>query len=95
MTDKITISISEELKERLEEKLKETDFESIQDYIVYILNQIVSDGETDAESNGKQAYSEEEEADIGGDPEMLKSIQPYTEEDEETLKKNLDDMGYI
>ena len=88
MADKITLQISKELKEKLWEKVKETNFKSIQDYIIYILKQILSDTKIDKESKIKQAYTREEEADIRGPL-------PYNLEEEEALKKNLEDLGYL
>lgn len=88
MANKITISISKELKQKLEKKIKQTNFKSIQDYILYILKQIVSDREINVNSKRERAYTKEEEADIRGP-------QPYTKEEEEALKKNLEDLGYL
>ncbi len=95
MANKITISISKELNAKLKERIKETNFKSIQDYVLYILNQIISKEEIGIKSERKQAYSAEEEKDIAGDEDMLKSLQPYSKEEELALKKDLDDMGYI
>jgi Arc/MetJ-type ribon-helix-helix transcriptional regulator len=55
---KITISIPDNLKQKLEEKIKETDFKSIEDYVLYLLKQMVS---TDA-ADSKVTYSDEDEA---------------------------------
>jgi Arc/MetJ-type ribon-helix-helix transcriptional regulator len=105
MANKITITISNELKGKLEKRIKQTDFKSISDYMVYILNEIVSFEKTNTDFE-RQAYTKEEEEDIAGDPDLLKSLQPhteeeradtsiYSEEDEEALKKNLEDLGYL
>ena len=92
MTNKITISISKGLKQKLEEKIKQTNFKSIQEYIVFVLEQVISEIETE-----RQAYTEEEEKELVGNPNWKenKSIQAYTKEEEEDLKKNLKDLGYI
>ena len=102
MANKITISIPEELEEKLQEKIKETNFKSVQDYILYILEQIVSESAGEIKSKREQAYTEEEEKDIAGDPEMLESLgmlpkhtKGYTQKEEEELKKNLEDLGYL
>ncbi len=60
MTNKnITISLPEELEEKLKNKIKETDFDSVSDYLIYILKQVL---EKETESSRKeQSYSEEEE----------------------------------
>ena len=92
MEKKINVSIPQELAKRLGEKIKGTSFKSIQEYALYILEQIAS---SDVDSGRGQAYSGEEEADIKGDPELAKALQPYTEDEEESIKKNLEDMGYI
>lgn len=83
MTEKIDLEISDELKMKLDYKIKDTNFKSIQEYLLYILNQMFSE---DLES--LEAYSKEEEQDIRGD-------EGYTREEEEDLKKTLDEMGYI
>ncbi|MDO8528988.1 MAG: CopG family transcriptional regulator [Nanoarchaeota archaeon] len=57
MTSKITISLPDNLREKLEEKIKETDFKSIEDYILYVLKQMVS-----VDSKEKVTYSDEDEA---------------------------------
>jgi hypothetical protein len=87
------IPISEEIKNKLNEKIKGTNFNSIQEYIVYILTQ------TTSEEDNLEAYTNEEEADIKGvgirDEEDSKKGNGYTQEEEEDLKKTLDEMGYI
>ena len=69
------ITLPDELIKKLEIKIKETDFNSIQDYITYVLNQLIS-------SEKAEEVSKEEEV-------------AYTPEEEEELKKRLDEMGYI
>ena len=59
MTTKIIISIPDNLKQKLEEKIKETDFKSIEDYILYLLKQMVSNDVAD--SKEKVTYSDEDE----------------------------------
>ena len=83
MTDKINLSIHEELEKKLKEKIKETNFKSLSEYILFILEQITSEIKTE-----EQGYTKEEEADIAGNP-------AYSEEEEANLKKNLEDLGYI
>ncbi|MBU2104655.1 MAG: hypothetical protein KKF67_02690 [Nanoarchaeota archaeon] len=95
MTDKITILIPRDLKLKLEKKIKETNFKSIQEYILYILEQIVSDERV---NNEKIAYTEKEEKEIRGDQAWYTEDggkQAYTEEEEAALKKNLKDLGYL
>lgn len=89
MEDKITIPITKELRERLKEKLKETNFKSIQEYILYILEQMVS--ETEVKMN-----SEREKSNTGDEGETdIKKGESYTKEDEAALKKNLEELGYL
>jgi hypothetical protein len=52
------INISEELKTRLEEKTKETEFDSLEEYVGYILKQVISD---EGASETEQAYTDDEE----------------------------------
>ena len=52
------IQISEELKQKLEKKIKETEFDSLEKYINYVLEQVVSDISTETT---EQAYTEDEE----------------------------------
>ena len=65
--NKIIISISKELKQKLEKNIEQTNFKSVKDYIAYIIEQIVSDNESDMNfKREEQPYTEEEEADIKG-----------------------------
>ena len=41
MANKITLSISKELKQKSEEKIKETNFKSIREYILFMLDQMI------------------------------------------------------
>tara|TARA_Y100000310_G_scaffold329947_1_gene400685 strand:+ start:9995 stop:10198 length:204 start_codon:yes stop_codon:yes gene_type:complete len=65
------IKIPKELAKKLEQRIKQTDFKSIQEYIIYTLEQIVSDQDN------------------------LSNRESYSPEEEEVLKKNLKDMGYL
>ena len=61
MTNKnITISLPEELTEKLENKIKERNFDSISDYIIYVLKQVL-EKETESNSKRELSYSKEEE----------------------------------
>lgn len=74
MENKINLSIPEDLRKKLEIKIKETNFKSIQDYILYILKQIVSEKKMEISSSREQVY---------------------TKEEEDNIKKNLEDLGYL
>jgi len=54
----INLQIPNKLKIKLEKKTKETEFNSLNEYINYILEQVTSE---DNSSNNEQAYTEEEE----------------------------------
>jgi len=92
MTSKINLSIPKELKEKLEQRTKETNFESINDYIVFILEQIIS---TKTDGGNEKVYTAEEEKDIRGDQAWSGEEKAYTDSEEESLKKNLHDLGYL
>lgn len=55
----ITISIPEEIIDEIEKRAKETGFDSISNYIIYILKQVVSKEER--MYDGDQAYYTKEE----------------------------------
>ncbi len=56
----IKISIPKQLIEKLEKKIKQTDFKSVEEYVIYILNQVASE-QTESEN---KAYSKEEETQL-------------------------------
>ncbi|MBU0467105.1 MAG: ribbon-helix-helix domain-containing protein [Nanoarchaeota archaeon] len=72
MAKEVNLSIPDELAERIDEKIKGTDFNSISDYILYILKQVISTKE-----------------------KAIKNEQIYKEEEEEEIKRNLKELGYI
>ncbi len=100
MANKINLSISKELKQKLEKKTKETSFESIQQYITFVLEQVVFENEEDER---KEIYTKDEEAEfataIGNQIQKIdaeeEEVDPYTEREEAKLKKHLGDRGYI
>lgn len=53
------ITIPEDLVKKLEQKIEQTDFKSVQDYVMYILNQLVS--KNDEALKEETTYSEEDE----------------------------------
>lgn len=59
--EEIKLEISNELKIKLENKIKDTEFSSLDEYINYILEQVISN---DDSSNNEQAYTEEEKEDV-------------------------------
>ena len=99
MTEKIIISISKELKQKLEEKTKETSFESIQQYITFVLEQVISENR---ENERKEIYTKKEEAEFANslgnqlqETDAEEEENPYTEQEEAKLKKHLKDKGYL
>jgi len=84
MTEKIIIEVPKKLKKKLEKKLKETNFKSIQEYILYFLEQIVFDSKTE------EVYTKEETAAFHANP-------AYDEDmiEEKALKENLKKLGYL
>lgn len=87
MITKITISVPDVLNQKIKEKIKETEFKSVQDYIIFVLEQIVSD---EGVNNEKVAYTKEEEKVIRGDQAWYtedEGKEAYNAKDEEALKK--------
>lgn len=91
--NKISINLPKELKEKIEKRIKDTNFKSVQDYLLYILKEIASEKNNNTESWTRQTYTADEEADIKGP--AIGETSTYSEEDEEALKRNLEDLGYI
>ena len=60
------ITLPKELAEKLQKKIKETDFASIQDYVIYALNQLVVSEENKEEISKEEevAYTPEEEEEL-------------------------------
>ena len=96
MTKDIRLSISNELRKKLEKKIKEASFDSIEEYITFVLEQILSENK---ESEINDLYTKEEEAAfgsaIGNQPQEIEGEDPYSEKDEEKLKKHLEERGYL
>jgi type II restriction/modification system DNA methylase subunit YeeA len=99
MANKMNLSISKELKQKLEKKTKETGFESIQQYITFVLEQVVLENR---ENERKEIYNKKEEAVFA--TAIVNQLQktdeeededPYSEQEEARLKKHLEDRGYI
>ena len=67
----ITISIPEEIADKLEKKRQETNFNSISDYIIYILKQVISKTEIETKHEKEMAPTKEEEKQI---KEKLKQL---------------------
>jgi len=67
------VSIPEELAEKIEKKIKGTNFSTLSDYVVYLLNQVIPNEEDKTDS--------EDEI--------------YDKKEEEEIKKNLKELGYL
>jgi Arc/MetJ-type ribon-helix-helix transcriptional regulator len=91
MENKLNLSLSKELRNKLEEKAKQTSFESIQEYITFVLEQVVSES---SENDKTQAYTKEEEAYIEGRAPGDEEEELLSAMEEEKLKKGLADLGY-
>jgi Arc/MetJ-type ribon-helix-helix transcriptional regulator len=61
--DRFTLTLPRELVERIQKKIEGTEFESVQSYIEFVLNEVMDD-RTNPDS--KQTYSKEEEERIQG-----------------------------
>jgi len=65
MNKKIIISVSEKFAEQLEKQTKETGFNSISEYISYILNKLISSespvSKEEKEEESESPYTPEEE----------------------------------
>ena|SRR3989344_3923140 len=97
MANKINLSVSKELKQKLEKKTKETGFKLVQEYIIFVLEQVIFE---DRKNERDDIYTKEEEevfaTAIGNLPQKTEDEDnPYTEQDEEKLKKHLEERGYI
>ena len=66
--DSKAVLLPAELYRRIEERVKITEFGSVEEYITFVLNEVLA--EDDEES-------------------------PFTEEEEEDIKKRLKDLGYL
>lgn len=59
---KLNLSISDGLKKKLNKKIKETNFNSIEEYVLFMIEQMV--GDIKMESSDSPAYTDEEETDL-------------------------------
>lgn len=83
MTEKISLLIPQELKKKLEKKSKQAGFDSLEAYMVLVLEQVVSgeDEIDDLDSNVSKKQTSEED-------DLL------SEMEETELKKSLAKLGY-
>lgn len=56
-----TIKIPDELYQILEKRSKETDFKAVNEYVTYVLKQVVDKIEINASNEGNETYSKEDE----------------------------------
>ena len=61
MTDKISFSIPKELVEKLKKRAEKTGFDSLSDYITYILRQVLSRIEAEESQKGESSEKKIEE----------------------------------
>jgi Arc/MetJ-type ribon-helix-helix transcriptional regulator len=57
-TDERTVAIDEHLYERVERRIAKTDFESVDEYVAFVLEEVVAGDETD------EAYEDVDEDDV-------------------------------
>ena len=62
------IRISRQLIEEIEGRIKETEFESVEEYVTFVLEEVVRD---DEEEGPEEVFSEEDEAKV---KERLKAL---------------------
>ncbi len=80
MTDKTTVSIPGKLKDKLKQKADETGFKSVQEYAVFILEQVLENEETSQTPIEPKEKTSEEDL--------------LSEMEEKELKKSLAKLGY-
>ena len=66
-----TISIPDEIYEKMEKRAKESDFKTADEYVEYVLKQIIERLEEEKEEPEEEAYSDEDEEKV---KERLKAL---------------------
>ncbi|RMF54577.1 CopG family transcriptional regulator [Candidatus Woesearchaeota archaeon] len=70
MAGKVSVSIPKSLAEKIEKRVKDSDFKDIDEYVAYVLEQVIS--KIESEDNPKEeAYSAEDEEKV---KERLRSL---------------------
>ena len=62
MKEEMTVSIPKALGEKITKKIEETDFDSVSEYVIYVLEQVLSD--TSMDDDKKDDFSQEEEDEV-------------------------------
>jgi len=57
MSEKMTVRIPKNIYEKIQERIKDTEFKSVDEYVTYVLQEVLSSLEEEEE----QVFSEEEE----------------------------------
>lgn len=61
MSDKYSVEIPEDIYKKIEGRIGEAGFDSVEDYIGYVLREVLASLEEDEEQEEEQVFSEEEE----------------------------------
>jgi Arc/MetJ-type ribon-helix-helix transcriptional regulator len=69
--EKTTLHISSSLAERIKRRLKNSDFTSLDEYVSYILNQILDELEGQSQKSTDRVFSKEEQESV---EERLRSL---------------------
>jgi len=70
-SDTTTIHLPKELAERIQRRLKESDFKNMDDYIAYVLSQILDEIEGTSSEKSKEVFTKKEQGDV---EEHLRSL---------------------
>ncbi len=70
-SDITTIHLPRELADRIRRRLKESDFKSVDDYVAYVLGQIMDEIEGSTVSKSEEVFSKKEQGDV---EEHLRSL---------------------
>jgi len=63
-SDITTIHLPKELAERIQRRLKESDFKNMDDYVAYVLSQILDEIEGASTPKTQEVFSKKEQGDV-------------------------------
>jgi len=61
MSDKYSVKIPEDIYKKIEGRIEEAGFDSVEDYVTYVLREVLASLEEEEEQEEEQVFSEEEE----------------------------------